>query len=238
MSDIQSILVIDDDPGVRATVSRCLRSGGFQIEEAETASDARKLFKQNQFALAVVDLSLPDGDGLGLTREFKDTSDIGIIILTGNADSTETVVSLEIGADDYISKPFEPRVLLARVRSVLRRIGSNLNTVKTDVRLYCFDRWTLDINTQELSSDGGETHSLTSAEFDLLKTLAEHPGKVLSRDQLFDLIFGNDAPAFDRSIDSRVSRLRNKIEEIPDNPKLIVTVRNRGYRFTPSVLRE
>ena len=189
--------------------------------------------------LIIVDLGLPDIDGLELTRSFKEKSDAGVIILSGRADTTEKVVGLELGADDYLTKPFEPRELLARVRSVLRRAETIEKPESSDNdESYVFDGWNLNISRRELLSPEGEIVELTSGEFDFLKVFVEHPNRVLSRDQILEFAYTNDSPAYDRSVDIRIARLRKKIERHTKSPQWIKTVRNAGYIFTASVSTE
>ncbi len=231
------ILVIDDDPDVRDIVERCLTDAGYQVWLLEDGSKVFNTISENDIDLAIVDLVLPDTDGLMLTRRIKEHSNIGVVILSGRGDTTEKIIGLEVGADDYLSKPFEPRELLARVRSVLRRIGQETPEGAIEVTVFTFDGWRLDVTARTLTSPKGEPVELSSGEFNLLKAFVEHPNRVLSRDQLLDYTHANDTPAFDRSVDVRVGRVRKKIEIDPQNPKFIKTIRNGGYMFAAKIAR-
>ncbi len=232
------ILVVDDDPDVRDIVERCLKDSGYQVWTCEDGSRVFDIVSEKGIDLAIVDLVLPDTDGLMLTRKLKEHSNIGVVILSGRGETTEKIIGLEIGADDYLSKPFEPRELLARVRSVLRRLGSDkTDTASVETTVFSFDDWRLDLTARTLTSPKGKPVELSSGEFNLLRAFVEHPNRVLSRDQLLDLTHANDTPAFDRSVDVRVGRVRKKIEVDPQNPKFIKTIRNGGYMFAATVAR-
>lgn len=234
---LHRILVVDDDPMVRDVVRETLERSGFGVVDVGSAEEAQTVFAEGGISLMIVDLGLPGIDGLTLTRDTKAASDVGIIILSGRGDAMERVIGLEVGADDYIGKPFEPRELVARVRSVLRRTVAAAQQAASSApnHVYVFANWTLDGNKRSLQSPDGDFVSLSTSEYDLLLAFANHPNTVLSRDQLMDLIHTNDAPAFDRSIDIRVARLRKKIEANPSSPEFIKTIRNGGYIFTPPV---
>lgn len=229
------ILVIDDDSQTRKLVSRCLERSNFMVKTAESGADALESIAANSFDLAIIDLLLPDTHGLDLTRAIKSSSDMAVIILSGVSDTIDKVVGLELGADDYIVKPFEPRELVARVRSVLRRVSDKKPPVVSNNRCFGFADWVIDIDSRSLTNPNGEDIALTSGEFDLLAALVQHPGKVLTRNHIMNLIYGHATPAFDRSIDVRIGRLRKKTELDPKSPILIKTVRNVGYIFTAKV---
>jgi two-component system, OmpR family, response regulator len=232
----KTVLAVDDDPDILDVVTDCLEVGGYNVITSQNGAEAMQQLETNQIDLIIVDLGLPDMDGLELTRAMKAKSSAGIIILSGRADTTEKVVGLEIGADDYLTKPFEPRELLARARSVLRRADSSVSPVKSnDSENYRFDGWNLNISRRELISPEEKTIELTSGEFDFLKVFVEHPNRVLSRNQILDFAYTNDSPAYDRSVDIRIARLRKKIERDPKSPQWIKTVRNAGYIFTATV---
>jgi len=186
-----------------------------------------------------MDVGLPDTDGLTMTRQIRQKHDLGVIIVSGRGDLTDRVVGLEVGADDYITKPFEPREVLARVRSVLRRgdrpaIATAL-PASTPHRKYSFNGCVIDMTSQTLTDREGQAVTLTSGEYKLLETFVTHANRVLSRDQLLDYVCAHDTPAFDRSIDVRIGRLRKKINDDPRHPALIKTVRNSGYIFAGAV---
>ncbi|MFN3076040.1 MAG: response regulator transcription factor [Alphaproteobacteria bacterium] len=236
----QPILVIDDDPGVREVVRDCLEDAGFVVIEAATGSDGLSLAGQHPLGAVILDLGLPDMEGLTITQTFRQSyPGVGLIILTGRSASVERIVGLEIGADDYVCKPFEPRELLARLRSVLRRLvppaAVSAPAVSSD--RYRFAGFVLDTGTSVLLGNDGDAIPLSSAEYALIKALAEKPNRVLSREQIIDLTHTNDAPAFDRSVDVTVARLRKKIDLDPDQPSLIKTVRNQGYLLSARVER-
>ena len=189
------ILVVDDDPVVRNLVVRCLGDADFEVFTAEDADEAMRILAAEDIVLAIIDLIMPGTDGLTLTRDIKASRDIGIIILSGRGEPLERIIGLEVGADDYVAKPFEPRELLARVRSVLRRLpkagGSQRESDSVPEAVFVFDRWRLDVAARSLTAEDGEAVELTSGEFDLLRALAEHPNRVLSRDQLMDYLHGD-----------------------------------------------
>lgn len=234
----EHILVVEDDPTVRSFIEEYLGSQGYRMSGARDGTAMRHIFAKQDVDLVILDLMLPGEDGLELAREIRSESNVPIIMVTGRADIVDRVVGLEIGADDYIPKPFEARELLARVRSVLRRSQRGGN-VKTEARsatsTAAFAGWRLDLGRRQLHSAAGEEVKLTSAEFDLLAAFVNNPDKVLSRDRLLDLVYGREMFPFERSIDVLVMRLRGKIEEDRANPVLIKTVRGSGYVFTPEV---
>jgi len=243
MADGSRILIVDDEPDIREIVGMMLEDAGFQVFTLPSGDGLVDLVTQEDIDLVVLDLGLPGADGLSLTRELKAKSDVGVVILSGRAETTEKIIGLEVGADDYLSKPFEPRELLARVRSVLRRLaagakgGGEADAQPAESDAYAFNGWRLDALSRSLTDPEGREISLSSGEFNLLKALVEHPNRVLSRDQLLDLTHGLDTPAFDRSVDVQVVRLRKKIEPNPGKPEFIKTVRNAGYIFTAKVAR-
>src|SRR5262245_19514698 len=226
------ILIVDDDRDIRELLSDYLARHGCRVE---VAADGKAMFEALdawRIDLVVLDLMLPGEDGLSLCRRLRATSDVPVIMLTAIGDEPDRVVGLELGADDYVSKPCYPRELLARIRAVLRRRAPAAPV--SGVRL-AFDGFVLDVSSRTLIASDGSTTELTSGEFDLLRVLVERPQQVLSREQLLDLTRGRDAAPFDRSIDSQISRLRRKIEADPSQPALIKTVRNGGYSFVALV---
>jgi two-component system phosphate regulon response regulator OmpR len=244
VSDGPHILVVDDDPRIRQMLSRYLGEEGFRLHLAENGAAMRKCLASTKIDLVLLDLVLPGEDGLELAREIRSQPGFGIIMVTGRADMVDTVVGLEVGADDYIAKPFHLREVLARIKSVLRRLqparpaeaSPMLETGSSEV--IRFDGWSLDIARRELTAPAGAPVPLTTGEFDLLQVFARHAGRVLNRDQLMDLTRGRTWEAFDRSIDAQVARLRKKIETDPKNPALIKSVRGAGYLFTGKIERD
>jgi len=249
MGETKHILIVEDDPVVADVVAACLEDAEFETTITSSGQAALNIVSDSHIDLCVVDLGLPDMDGLSLTREIKSRSNIGIIILSGRGETTERIIGLEVGADDYLGKPFEPRELLARVRSIIRRtlpsgaISEGLDTTDngadSDETAFIFEGWKVDPASLEIVGPDGMQPQLSNSEFNLLQAFIEHPNRVLSRDQLLDLMHGHDnsSPAFDRSIDVQITRLRKKIESNPKSPKFIKTVRNRGYMFTAKVTR-
>lgn len=235
-----SILVLDDDPDILDEVCEALSEEGFDTLRAASNAELKTLTEKNSVDLFILDLTLPDGSGLDLAKEIRQESDVGIIIITGKSSETDRVVGLEIGADDYVTKPFSPRELLARVRSVLRRTkGSSYpgepKKAAEDRKIVEFSGWRLDLASYHLSSANGEEVPLTTAEFELLRIFVESPNRVHSRDYLLDSIHGREWAGYDRGIDGLVSRLRKKIMPEHGSPEFIKTVRGAGYMFTPKI---
>jgi two-component system, OmpR family, response regulator len=227
------ILVVDDEAEIRTLLRRCFEREGFQVAEAKDGMELRARIDQHPISLITLDLTLGGEDGLELAREIRGKCNIPIIMITGKGDTVDRVVGLELGADDYISKPFQLREVLARVRAVLRRYGAAEITAATPApERYVFEHWLLDLNRRELARDEGEVQELTTAEFNLLDLFVRRPHRVLSRDNIMDLLKGHEWSPLDRSIDALVGRLRKKIETDPDHPRLIKTVRGVGYVFT------
>ena len=232
MSGQVKILVVDDDADLRWMVNKYLSKHEFAVTLAEDGVKMREALDRETFDLAILDINLPGEDGLSLARYLRSNHSIGIIMLSAAAEVFDRIVGLEMGADDYVTKPFEPRELLARVKSVLRRTQ---NTVEASVdeaaKLVKFGEFSLDLDAHQLLDQENQSVALTSMEFDLLKAFAENPNKVLNRDQLLNLSHNRDWDPFDRSIDIRITRLRRKIEIEPSRPQIIKTVRGAGYIF-------
>lgn len=234
MSTAPHILVVDDEPAVRELIGTYLGRQGLRISAAVDGEAMRRVLAAGGVDLVILDLVMPGEDGLTLTRYLRHHEDVGIIMLTGRGEVVDRIVGLEVGADDYLAKPFDLRELLARVRSVLRRSDQKAPGTK-DSRFVRFAGWRLDRYERRLLSPRGEDPGLTAGEFDLLCAFVDHPHRVLNRDQLLDITHGRMAGPFDRSIDVQVGRLRRKIEADPDGPTLIKTVRGKGYLFTAEI---
>lgn len=239
MQDGPHILIVDDHREIRDLVSRALAKEGFRVSTAADGREMRKVIADARIDLIVLDLMLPGEDGFSLCRALRAESNVPIIMLTAKGDEIDRVVGLELGADDYVAKPFGSRELIARIRAVLRRSRNDVATERTNrAGGYRFDRWRLDTGARELLREDGVTVPLSTGEYDLLLALVERPQRVLSRDQLLDLARGRAANAFDRSIDTQVSRLRKKLELNPNEPAIIKTVWGGGYLFAPEVSSE
>jgi DNA-binding response OmpR family regulator len=221
----QRILLIDDDVSLGGMVADYLAAAGFKVTNAPTAREGEQRLKRESYDALILDLMLPDADGLEVCRRIRQTSDLPVLMLTARGDAMDRVVGLEIGADDYLPKPFEPRELLARLRAILRR-----KTAPASRDLLRFGRLEIDRGARRARLDG-EDCVLTSHQFALLSALAEHAGRVMSREALMDLLGGDDAEAFDRSVDVHISRIRAVIEDDPKKPRRIITVRGAGYVF-------
>jgi two-component system OmpR family response regulator len=232
------ILIVDDHKDIRDLVAKYLQLHGLRVAKAENAAAARRLLPAGAFDLVVLDIMMPGEDGLSLCRHLREATDIPVILLTAMADETDRVVGLELGADDYLTKPFNPRELLARIKAVLRRAQSLPRTREPAAgQRLAFDHWVLAVDRRELEGRDQVAVPLSSGEFLLLSAFLNHPNMVLSRDQLLDLTKGRQAALFDRSVDNQVSRLRKKIERDPKNPKLIQTVWGGGYKLASKVSR-
>ena len=239
MNDLAHLLVVDDDREIRDLLSRFMKRQGFRVETAQDGREMRQALADWHIDLVILDRMLPGEDGLDLCRRLRAESRVPIIMLTVMGSETDRIVGLEMGADDYIAKPFHPHELLARVKAVLRR-ASELPSQKRghDGSRLHFAGWKLDPIRRRLESPDGFNVALSAGEFDLLVAFAEHPQRVLSRDQLLDLSRGRAAVPFDRSVDVQVGRLRRKIEADAKEPEFIKTVRGGGYLFTPPVKRK
>jgi two-component system, OmpR family, response regulator len=238
MESLAHILVVDDHREIRVLLAKYLAKHGFRVSVAESAAKARRLLDASGLDLVVLDIMMPGEDGLALCRDLRANTQLPIIMLTAMAEDTDRVIGLEMGADDYVTKPFNPRELVARIKAVLRRANSMpRQRVKLDGGRLRFDRWTFDTAQRELISADGVAVPLSTVEFLLLSAFLKHPRMVLSRDQLLDLTRGRAANVFDRSVDNQVSRLRRKIERDPRRPALIKTHWGGGYSFAAEVER-
>jgi two-component system, OmpR family, response regulator len=232
------ILVVDDHREIRDLVSRALVREGYRVSTAIDGRTMRKALADSRIDLVLLDLMLPGEDGLSLCRSLRAESNTPVIMLTAKGDEVDRVIGLEMGADDYMAKPFGSRELIARIKAVLRRAGNaTASGSKSSPIHYRFDNWVLDTGARELLREDGVAIPLSTGEYDLLITLVERPQRVLNREQLLDLARGRGATAFDRSIDTQVSRLRKKLERDPGDPKIIKTVWGGGYMFAPTVVQ-
>lgn len=230
------VLVVDDDQRIRTMLARFLVDHGLRVSQASNGVEMFQVSADARIDVIILDVMMPGEDGLSLCRRMRAESPVPIILLTAMNAETDRIIGLEIGADDYVVKPFNPRELLARIRAVTRRMMANSMIPKgRGSATYMFEGWVLDANRRTLISPDGALTDLTSGEFDLLTVFLEHPQRVLNRDQLLDLAHGRSSKAYDRSIDVQISRLRRKIEANPQAPVLIKTVRNEGYFFTAAV---
>ena len=235
MDSLSRIAIVEDDPEISRMVKSYMSDNGFEVAAARTGRDLDQVMAGGRLDCVILDVGLPGEDGLSICRRIRGKSSVPIIMVTGRSADTDRIVGLEMGADDYLPKPFNPRELLARVRAVMRR------SVQTDPgqseapQVLVFEGWRLDVGRRQLFSPDGKSRPLTSGEFNILLVFCQHPRKVLSRDDLLELVHGRAAAVFDRSIDVQISRLRRKIETNLKDPAFIKTVRYGGYMFTPVV---
>jgi two-component system OmpR family response regulator len=236
MNTADHILVVDDDTEIRSLLHEYLQKQGYRVNAVADGKGLRAAVATSHPDLIILDLMLPGEDGLTLCRELRAKSEIPIIMLTARGDETDRIVGLEMGADDYVAKPFSPRELLARIKSVLRRARALPENLKTEESgLFRFAGWTLDAATRNLISPQGVVVALSGTDFRLLKIFVDHPNRVLTRDQLIDLMLSRDAGPYDRAIDVQVSRLRQRLGEDAKEPAIIKTVRGQGYVFAAHV---
>ncbi|MGC4242818.1 MAG: response regulator [Herbaspirillum sp.] len=233
------ILVVDDDRDIRTLLAEYLDSNGLRTLTATNGSEMRRVLEESRVDLIVLDLTLPGEDGLTLCRNLRATSSVPVIMLTARGEPLDRILGLEMGADDYLAKPFEPRELFARIRSVLRRTQAlPPNMAQPDVATMRFSGWTLDLTARHLVNKDGVVVALSGAEFRLLKVFLDHPNRVLNRDQLLELTQGRESDPFDRSVDIQISRLRQKLGDDARTPTIIKTVRNEGYVLATTVTAE
>jgi len=234
---VTHILVVDDEAAVRELLRDCLEIEGFAVSEASNGREINAALAQHPIDLITLDLNLGGENGFDLVRDVRATRNVPIVMITGKGDTIDRVVGLELGADDYIAKPFQLREVVARIRAVLRRYHCAPDpapAVQPDEK-YAFDRFELNVPHRELKSDDDQVHPLTTSEFDLLLAFVRRPSRVLSRDNIMDLVKGQDWSPADRSIDALIVRLRRKIEPSPAAPTFIKTVRGVGYVFAVDV---
>jgi two-component system phosphate regulon response regulator OmpR len=232
------VLIVEDDAAIREMVADYLGGQGYEVHQAESGSDMREAIEGNLPDIVLLDIRLPGEDGLTLARYLRERYDVGIIMVTGADGVVDRVVGLEVGADDYVTKPFDPRELLARMKSVMRRLQGrepDRTVVRVGPERVPVGRCFLDVTAHRLLDVEGQEVPITSMEFDLLKVFTENPNKVLTRDQILNLTHNRDWEPFDRSIDIRIARLRRKVEANPGEPAAIRTIRGAGYMFVPNV---
>jgi DNA-binding response OmpR family regulator len=235
MANEPHILLVDDERDIREPLAQYLGKNGLRVSRAENAQRARELLAAYAVDLVLLDIMMPGEDGLSLTGFIRATTHIPVILLTAKAEETDRIVGLELGADDYVVKPFSPRELLARIKVVLRRAGQGPLVRAPDAESYSFGAWVLKTGERELVGRDGVAVPLSTGEYNLLLAFVTHPKRVLTRDQLLDLSQGRELAAFERSIDNHISRLRRKIEEDPKDPALIKTVWGGGYLLAAEV---
>jgi len=232
------LLLVDDEAAIREPLGAYLQRSGFRVSEAPNAAEARKLLAGHAIELVILDIMMPGEDGLSLCRSIREQGELPVILLTARSEETDRIVGLEMGADDYVLKPFSPRELVARIKTIMRRAGgSTAREPSNEASIYRFEGWTLRSDDWTLTGADGVAIPLSTADFRLLQAFVTHPRQVLNRDQLLDLTAGREAHAFDRSIDNQISRLRRKLEDDARSPRLIKTVWGGGYMFGADVTR-
>ncbi|WP_136162820.1 response regulator [Sphingomonas flavalba] len=238
MDERPHLLLVDDERSIREPLAAYLARNGFRVTQAADAAAARDRLAGYAIDLVILDIMMPGEDGLSLCRHIRETSDLPVVLLTAMAEETDRIVGLEMGADDYVVKPFSPRELVARIKVILRRAArGGVRQQAPETQSYVFAGWVLKAGERALVDRDGVTVPLSTGEFNLMLAFATHPRQVLSRDQLLDLAQGREANAFDRAIDNHISRLRRKIEEDPKAPALIKTVWGGGYTLAADVTR-
>lgn len=237
MDRADHVLVVDDDAEIRKLLGEYLERNGFRVSLATDGAEMRRVLGRSRPDIVVLDLMLPGDSGLALCRDLRVESSLPVIMLTARAEEVDRIVGLEMGADDYLAKPFSPRELLARIRSILRRTREVASPARAGAHRLRFAGWTLDLAARQLVAPDGVVVALSGAEFKLLSVFAEHPNRVLDRNQLMDLTVGRDGSPFDRSIDVQVSRLRLRLRDDAREPRIIKTVRNEGYVLAAVVER-
>jgi two-component system, OmpR family, response regulator len=230
MQDLKHILFVDDDLEIRTLVGEYLERNGYRVSLAADGAQMQSILAKRPIQLVILDLMLPGVDGLTLCRNLRTVSDLPIMILTAKGDPIDRILGLEIGADDYLTKPFEPRELLARIRNLFKRSTSQKTPSESDL-IYRFAGWKLETQLHQLTSPEGVDVALSTSEYRLLLVFLTHANRVLSRDKLMDLLKGREPEAFDRSVDLRVSRLRQKLNDDARSPRIIRTLRSEGYMF-------
>lgn len=239
MNKLETLLLVEDDKDVRHTIARVLEHANFRILEASSGTECMEQLETGEVDIAVVDLGLPDIDGLDLVRTIRAWGSVGVLILSGRQETVDKVIGIELGADDYLTKPFDNRELVSRIKSIARRLPKNqrMGTAISETGdVYEFDGWKLFEDRHALIDPQGQAVELTSGEFELLLLFLKSPGRVLSRNQIMDGLYGDRTPAFDRSVDVRIGRLRKKITFSASELTKIKTIRNAGYLFCAKVV--
>lgn len=236
MTERPHLLLVDDERSIREPLAQYLAKNGFRVTAVADAADARVRLVANAIDLVILDIMMPGEDGLSLCRHIRETSDTPVILLTAKSEETDRIVGLEMGADDYVLKPFSPRELIARIKVIFRRVASGGQRQHApDGASFAFAGWVLKTQERTLVDSEGVSLPLSTAEYNLMLAFTTRPNQVLSRDQLLDITQGREANAFDRAIDNQISRLRRKIEADPKNPLLIKTVWGGGYTLAAEV---
>jgi DNA-binding response OmpR family regulator len=230
------VLIVDDERDILDPLASYLSSNGFRVSKARDAAAAREIIAAHAIDIALVDIMMPGEDGLSLTGFIRATTKLPVILLTARAEETDRIVGLELGADDYVTKPFSPRELIARIKAVLRRVN-DVRVKAPDCDAFAFGTWILKTGERELVDQDGTAVPLSTGEYNLLLAFVTHPKRVLTRDQLLDLSQGREMEAFERSIDNHISRLRKKLEADSRDPRLIKTVWGGGYMLAVEVRR-
>jgi two-component system, OmpR family, response regulator len=236
-ANVSRVLIVDDDGQIRQLLAGFLKENGLDVALARDGVEMRTALSGQAIDLVVLDLMLPGIGGLDLCRELRRTSSVPVIMLTAKGDETDRIVGLEVGADDYLAKPFNPRELLARIKAVLRRSRADAGAIPANRGGYAFEGWRVDLLRRELINPDGALVELSGAEFDMLIAFMENPNRVLTRDRLLETARNRTSDVFDRSVDVLISRLRRKIEQGGDGAEVIKTVRGAGYLFMPKVIR-
>jgi two-component system, OmpR family, response regulator len=236
MDSVSRVAVVEDDPEISRMMTNYMTDHGFEVTAARNGRDLDRVLAAGKIDCVILDVGLPGEDGLSICRRLRGKSTVPIIMVTGRGTETDRIVGLELGADDYLPKPFNPRELVARVRAVMRRSAGHETPQAQAPQVLTFEGWRLDMARRQLFTPDGSPRSLTSGEFNILAIFCQNPRKVLSRDDLLDLLHGRAAAVFDRSIDVQISRLRRKIETNLKDPSFIKTVRYGGYFFTPQIV--
>ncbi len=231
------LLIVDDEASIRDPLGKYLERQGFRVTEADDAAAGRSALIAYDIDLVCLDIMIPGEDGLSLCRHIAASGGPPVILLTAKSEETDRIVGLEIGADDYVVKPFSPRELVARIKVILRRVEAGVRNMRSEGDSFAFAGWTLKTSEQALYDAGGVLVTLSSGEYRMLEALVERAGQVLNRDQLLDLTKGREAGPFDRAIDNQISRLRRKIEQDAKDPQIIKTIWGGGYRFSVEVRR-